>query len=269
MAKTSSLISNERKMKNIKVLILAGQGDLTTLMVNGIKDSCHIEKIIIEEPIPKKQLLKKRIKKLGITTVIGQLFFIVYDKLWLKKKSQSRIDEIKHNENINDENIDDTIVLKVDSINSEETKKIIKECQPDVVVVNGTRIINKDILEAIHVPFVNTHVGISPKYRGAHGGYWALTENDIEHCGVTVHLVDTGIDTGGILYQGIINITNKDTFNTYPYLQLAAAIPLMKKAINDMANKTYKIQKVDLPSKIWSHPTIIEYLKYRILHGVK
>ena len=138
-----------------------------------------------------------------------------------------------------------------------------------MVVVNGTRIIKKEIIETIDAPFVNTHVGITPKYRGVHGGYWALTENDIEHCGVTVHLIDTGIDTGGILYQDVIEITDKDTFNTYPYLQTVAAIPLMKKAVNDIANKTYKTRKTDLPSRLWSHPTIMEYLKYRILHSVK
>ncbi|MCK5831967.1 MAG: hypothetical protein KAH20_16875 [Methylococcales bacterium] len=256
-------------MNDIKVIILAGQGESTVLMVNGIKDSFSIEKIVIEAPVQKKQFLKRRVKRLGLMKVIGQVLFMVYNKAWLKKKSQIRINEIKHNENLNDENIDESIVLKIDSINSKEVKNILKEYQPDVVVVNGTRIISKEIIETIDVPFINTHVGITPKYRGVHGGYWALTENDVEHCGVTVHLIDTGIDTGGILYQDVVSVTDKDTFNTYPYLQMAAAIPLMKKAIIDIANKTHKIQEVDLPSKLWSHPTIMEYLKYRILRRVK
>jgi len=248
--------------------MLAGEGESTALMFNGIKDSFFIEKIIIESPVSKKQLLKRRVKKLGLMKVIGQIIFMVYN-IWLKKKSQKRIIEIKYNENLNDKKIDEKITLKVDSVNSEETIKLLKKYQPDVVVVNGTRIIKKEVIEAVDAPFVNTHVGITPKYRGVHGGYWALAENDIEHCGVTIHLIDTGIDTGGVLYQKVISVTDKDTFNTYPYLQMAAAIPLMKKAINDIANKTYKIQNVDLPSRLWSHPTILEYLKHWILHGVK
>lgn len=71
------------------------------------------------------------------------------------------------------------------------------------------------------------------------------------------------------MFQDVIEITNNDTFNTYPYLQMVVAIPLMKKAINNIANKTYKVENVDLPSRLWSHPTIIQYLKYRILYGVK
>ena len=256
-------------MSCIRVLILAGKGESTRLIFNGIKDSFSVEKVIIEEPVPKKQLLTQRLKKLGLLKVIGQILFMAYNKILLIKQSQKRINEIKHQNNLNDENIDESIVLKVSSVNCYETKKILEEYQPDVVVVNGTRIIKKEIIETIDAPFVNTHVGITPKYRGVHGGYWALTENDIEHCGVTVHLIDTGIDTGGILYQDVIEITDKDTFNTYPYLQTVAAIPLMKKAVNDIANKTYKTRKTDLPSRLWSHPTIMEYLKYRMLHSVK
>ena len=41
------------------------------------------------------------------------------------------------------------------------------------------------------------HAGITPQYRGVHGGYWAVVNNDPEHCGVTIHFVDKGIDTGG------------------------------------------------------------------------
>ncbi len=45
------------------------------------------------------------------------------------------------------------------------------------------------------------HAGITLRYRGVHGGYWALAEQHPEWVGTTVHLVDPGIDTGGILAQ--------------------------------------------------------------------
>ena len=256
-------------MNKIKVILLVGKSESSKLIFNGIKDHFHMEKVIIEEPVLKKVLLKRRVKRIGLAAVIGQVFFILYNELWLKKRSRTRIKEIKHNLRLNDENIDKSIVSEVDSINSKETIRLLKEFQPDVVVVNGTRIIKKQILEAIEAPFINTHSGITPKYRGVHGGYWALTENDLEHCGVTIHLVDTGIDTGGILYQGLINPSSEDNFNTYPYLQIAVAIPLMNQAINDVAQRSHTTKDVNLPSKLWSHPTILEYLNHRIFQGVK
>ena len=255
-------------MDRIKVLMLAGNCESTTFMFNGINDHYHIDKVIIEEPVSKKALLKRRAKTIGFTKVLGQLAFIGYN-IWLKKASRNRIDEIKRSNNLDNKRIDQKIISKVRSINSPETVALLKKYRPDVVIVNGTRIISKEIIEAIDTLFINSHVGITPKYRGAHGGYWALTENDSQNCGVTVHLIDTGIDTGGVLYQDKIKVTNKDTFNTYPYLQIAAAIPLMRQAIPAVAHKVHKIKKVNLISRLWSHPTILEYLKHRIFKGVK
>jgi len=258
-----------KRMREIRVIMLAGQGESSTLMFNGIKDHFLIEQAIIEEPVSRKQLLKWRAKRLGLMNVVGQIFFMAYNILWLKRKSRRRIIEIKREKNLDDNKIDENIISRVSSVNSKETIRLLKKYQPDVVVVNGTRIIKEKVLESVDALFVNTHAGITPKYRGAHGGYWALTENDPHHCGVTVHLIDTGIDTGGILYQDLIDMTDKDNFNTYPYLQLAAAIPLMNKAISDVADKTYEVRNVDLQSRLWSHPTILEYLKHRIMQGVK
>ena len=46
------------------------------------------------------------------------------------------------------------------------------------MVVNGTRILSRRMLESIDAVFLNMHVGITPKYRGVHGGYWALANGD-------------------------------------------------------------------------------------------
>ena len=100
-------------MSKIKVLIFAGKSESTTLMFNGIKDYFHIEKVIIEAPVSKKTLLKRRIKSIGLVTVIGQIIFMAYSKLWLKKRSIKRINEIKNDSNLNDENIDESIIEEV------------------------------------------------------------------------------------------------------------------------------------------------------------
>ena len=63
--------------------------------------------------------------------------------------------------------------------------------------------------------------GITPLYRGVHGAYWALAEGRRDLCGVTVHRVDAGIDTGEVLAQVLIDPTPQDNFVTYPWLQVA------------------------------------------------
>ena len=111
-------------------------------------------------------------------------------------------------------------------------------------------------------------MGITPKYRGVHGAYWALVNEDPGNCGVTIHLVDNGTDTGGVLYQDIINIEKYDNLNTYPIHQMAKALPLMKAALNDIKENQINIKNGPYPSRLWYHPTLYEYVKNWILKGV-
>lgn len=57
-----------------------------------------------------------------------------------------------------------------------------------------------------HYPhIINTHPALLPRYPGAHAVCDALTAN-AKQTGATVHVIDTGIDTGPILRQTVLNI---------------------------------------------------------------
>ena len=66
---------------------------------------------------------------------------------------------------------------------------------------------------------------------------------------VTVHEVDTGIDTGNIIYQKTIDVTTKDNFSTYPLLQLAEGIIYLKKALADIFSNNVTLKKNNLEVK--------------------
>ena len=249
--------------------MLVDRSDLSRIMYHGIAQYYPIAKVIMEDSPSKKVLIQKRIKRLGLLRVAGQLIFMVFSKL-TRPFLQKRVEAIMNDYQATDAPYSEEKLVEVSSINAPETIALLQKIQPDVVVVNGTRIISEEVLDAVNARFINTHTGITPKYRGVHGGYWALTQDDAKNCGVTVHLVDKGIDTGGILYQTTIGVTKEDSFNTYPYLQVLEAVPLMVQAIEDVFKGTLKtLSREDLESRIWTHPTIWEYLKYRITLGVK
>jgi methionyl-tRNA formyltransferase len=187
----------------------------------------------------------------------------------LKPLARQRISELIVGNGLSDDGFPPEKVHNVLSANDARTIVLLNELQPDVVVVNGTRIISGEVLNCVAVPFINTHMGITPKYRGVHGGYWALASGDRDNCGVTVHLVDQGIDTGDVLYQGLIATTNDDTFNTYPVHQIAAAIPLMIKALNDLRLGQLISRPGVLPSQLWSHPTLWNYFWNWVSKGVR
>jgi len=239
-------------------------------MYNGLKKTFEIEKVIVEESVSRKVFLKRRAKKLGYWPVFGQILFQLLCVPTLRFFSKKRIENIKNSYNLDETVIETGKIIQVSSVNSNKCLSTLKKIKPDVIIVNGTRIISKRILRNVKAKFINTHAGITPKYRGVHGGYWAMASEDAENCGVTVHLVDAGIDTGDILYQNNIEPTEKDNFITYTYLQIGEGIQLMKKALADVEADCLEPKKSKTKeSKLWYHPTIWFYLANRIGKGVK
>ncbi len=102
----------------------------------------------------------------------------------------------------------------VRSINDPRVVALLTDIMPDLVVVLGTEIIRDHVLTAAP-RFINVHAGITPLYRGSHGQFWAVMNQDFEQIGVTLHIVDRGIDTGGILGQARFGFDpNRDNFLT-------------------------------------------------------
>lgn len=244
-------------------------GDSTNILFHALKNDFEIEAVILERPVAPSELLKKRIKKLGWWKVAGQLLFQLSIAKILKRTSRKRKEEILKKYGLENTIVPENKIIKVTSVNRAECIEALRKIKPELIIVCGTRIISKSVLESLPVKFMNIHAGITPKYRNVHGGYWALVNNDIENCGVTVHLVDEGIDTGTIIYQQKIPVTKRDNFATYPVLQLAEGIIYLKRAINDFFENKLILQKNNLESKLWYHPTIWQYIYYRIVYNKK
>ncbi len=250
--------------------MLAGKGVSTNYIYNGITSEVNIEKILITQSSSTKKMLKRRIKRLGFLTVFNQLIFQVFItrtiKVFSKNLYKKRIKDLKLNSNP----LPKEKIIEVGLVNSELTKKTIKNLDPDVIIVNGTAIIGKKILECTNALFINTHVGITPQYRGVHGGYWALRKNDKENFGVTVHKIDKGIDTGEIIGQATTSIKKNDNFLTYPLYQYALALPLLTKTIQDIKEEKFiSYKKEDAKSHLYYHPTFTQYLYGWIKYGIK
>ncbi len=202
---------------------------------------------------------------------LGSWFLAFFVVKILKKVYFKRIKNILRVNSLDNKDIPKDKINYVETVNSDVVRNIIKETEADFILVNGARIIGKKTLESKEIKFVNTHAGITPKYRGVHGGYWALAKEDIEHCGVTVHYVDTGVDTGDVIGHSLIKPSKKDSFVTYPFLQLKKGIEILelffKNYINGDTNQLYKMNVEE--SKQYYHPTILEYLFYLIKRGIK
>ena len=259
-------------MENKKIVLLTGNGTSSRIFINYLLDkNINIDTIIVEAGVPIKIILQRRVAKLGFLTVMGQVLFKVFILPLLRIESKKRYTQLLKKNNLSPESRCKNRILEVESINHKKTINILKNISPDLILVNGTRIISKDVLTSINCTFVNTHVGITPKYRGVHGGYWALVNKDKDNCGVTIHIVDKGIDTGKIISQKAIYVTNRDNFITYPLLQQIEGLKLLTDVIDDFQNVgTIKsISPTIIESKLWTHPTIWQYCYNRLKNKVK
>lgn len=249
-----------------QLVLLTCDGESGRIAAHYLADRFPSLTVIVEQPVSRALLLRRRVRRLGLFTVAGQLLFMILQRLQ-ERMSQPRITEIKREFNLVDRWPERSIV-RVASVNEAETVAALRQIRPAAVLVMGTRLIDAAVLGSFDAPFINYHAGVTPKYRGVHGGYWALAQGDPDHCGVTVHLVDAGIDTGAVLYQQPVTPTGRDNFSTYPYLQLAAALPLLERAGRDGLAGALRPQSVNLASRLWSHPTIGSYLATGLRRGV-
>lgn len=255
---------------NKTIVMLIGKGVSSRYLYHALQPTFAIDYVIVEESISRKWLIQRRVKKLGWRKVVGQLLFQLTVPRLLQWMSTKRIEALKMEYQLQDKRIDATQIRKVSSVNSEACIRLLKSIQPDLILVNGTRIIAPKVLDQLDAVLVNTHLGITPAYRGAHGGYWALANKDQAHFGVTIHWIDRGIDTGGIVAQQVILPTPHDNFYTYPLLQLGEGIQLLKEVLPKLLEGDRSVlEKPTTKSKLWYHPTLWSYLKNWIFYGVK
>lgn len=249
-----------------RIVLLGREGSATAILYHALKQDFDV-RVVHEQPPTTTHLLRSRMRRLGLWQVIGQALFQLLVAKPLGWMSGARRQEILLEHHASDAPI--AASGTVPSVNDAVCWELVRTLSPRVVVINGTRILSEKTIEALGVPVLNTHVGITPMYRGVHGAYWALAMGDREHCGVTVHLVDAGVDTGGILRQALIAPTVKDNFATYPVMQMAVGSKLMVEAVHEVvAGKANPKQAIG-PSRRWNHPTLWSYLANKLFRGVR
>jgi phosphoribosylglycinamide formyltransferase 1 len=248
-------------------LVLLGSDNPTTWIVyNRLVREFGPFPALIEQHVSRRKLFQTRARRLGWGAAVAQVAFVKFIRPILNRVAKRRIRQICQHEGLECIEPLSTHITHIDSANSDFCEGFLRDSKADVVIVNGTRILKPNILKATPAPFINTHQGITPRYRGANGAYWALLNDDAEHCGVTVHLVDEGIDTGNIIGQSKITPQADDSFSTYPYLQTAAALPILLEAISNPG--PLRTSVITGPSNVWYHPGFVTYLK-GLWRGVK
>lgn len=97
------------------------------------------------------------------------------------------------------------------------TKKIynfiIKE-NPKIILINATSKIQEKIINKFKNKIINIHAGITPYYKGAGCNVWTFYYKELEYTGVTIHFVNSKIDSGKIIIQKQSKFQKDDNTHT-------------------------------------------------------
>lgn len=133
----------------------------------------------------------------------------------------------------------DIPVHAVNDHNDANCIRLLSAYQPELIVLGGTRIIHARVLAIPARGTLNAHPGLLPELRGSSSVAWAIYL-DLP-VGVTVHLVDAGIDTGPILRRRRLRVHRGDAYEQLVRRVLTLAGQLMAEVLSS-------VQTAELPS---------------------
>lgn len=241
------------------IVVVTEGGPHIWAIVNAIADQLAPVSVILESPESKKQLLLGRARRQGWFSAIGQLGTMVLTRLG-KRFFAGHAERLIAEQKLQTEPRPGQKIIHVSSANAADCLQAIADIRPGVVLLAGCRLLSRQTLAKMPCPVLNYHAGIAPKYRGMNGGYWALASGDAGNFGTTVHLVDAGVDTGGVLKQARGKPEPGDTISSYALRQAAFSRGICVEAVRDALDGKLATVQPDLPSKQWYHPTIWFYL---------
>ncbi|MDO4297482.1 MAG: methionyl-tRNA formyltransferase [Lachnospiraceae bacterium] len=136
-------------------------------------------------------------------------------------------------------------------IREEESLRILRELQPDaIVVVAFGQMIPESILNLPPHGCINVHASLLPKYRGAAPIQWAVLNGE-EESGVTTMRMDAGLDTGDMILKTVVRLDPQETGGSlFDRLSEAGAKLLIQTldAIND-GTAVYEKQPEESPTE--------------------
>jgi len=102
-------------------------------------------------------------------------------------------------------------VLQPAKIRGEEFIQDLSDLAPDAIIVAAYgKILPKTVLKFPRLGCINVHASLLPRWRGASPIHNAILNGD-KKSGITIMLMDEGVDTGPILSKSEIQLTGQET----------------------------------------------------------
>ena len=111
----------------------------------------------------------------------------------------------------------------------------VKQGQNGLILAGYMRLIGQPLLKAYPSHIVNIHPSLLPSFPGKDAIEQAV-EHGVKVTGITVHLVDEGMDTGPILAQRAVDVVEGDVEQTAEAIH-AVEHELYKETLNKIFSR--------------------------------
>lgn len=124
-------------------------------------------------------------------------------------------------------------VLQPESLNDETFRTELSGLKPDACVVVAFRILPMEVISVPRLGCVNLHPSLLPDLRGAAPINWALIHG-YKKTGITTFLIEKSVDSGGILYQEIVDIEPEEDAGDLSIRLMTRGAALMVKTLDSL-----------------------------------
>ncbi len=127
------------------------------------------------------------------------------------------------------------LVLQPERVRDESFLQLFRGLNPDLVAVAAFgQILPPEILARPPLGCLNVHPSLLPKYRGAAPINWTLIRGE-KTTGVTIMMMDAGVDTGDILLQREVPIAAGETWDLLHDRLAVLGAELLREAVAQVA----------------------------------
>jgi hypothetical protein len=210
--------------------------------------------------------IRRELKRTGPLRFLDVVAFRLYYRLVLAKH-----DQLWEEQALRDlskdylESSEEVPVLYTHSPNTLEAENFIRNHAPDIMLARCKTLLKENIYSLPPLGTFVMHPGICPEYRNAHGGFWALANDDLDKVGMTLLRIDKGVDTGPI--YGYYRYKYDEVNESHIVIQHRVVLDNLAQIKNRLIEVSKGLARpVDVrgrSSATWGQPWLSSYLRWK------
>ena len=225
---------------------------------------------VVQVEEPRRRLwrrIRRELRRVGLVRFLDVLAYRAYDRLLVTREDRAwEARELERLCAAYPPVHPRTPLLVTAGPNTPEAAAFIRRGAPDLLLARCKTILKREVFALPSRGTFVLHPGICPEYRNAHGCFWALANDDLQHVGATLLQVDEGVDTGPV-YR----------YFSYPYDEVAESpfviesrvvfenLDALREELIALAEgRAARVETSGRPTATWGQPWLTKYVRWKL-----